>query len=92
MTELSHDGADLTETIRTVLADHGHLALDVRTLQPSENLYTAGLTSHAAINVMLAIEDATGIEFPDRLLQRSTFESIASIRNAVTEVQSGTVS
>jgi acyl carrier protein len=32
---------------------------------------------------MLALEDAFDIEFPDSLLRKSTFESVAEIRNAL---------
>lgn len=32
---------------------------------------------------MLALEDAYDFEFPDELLVKSTFESIAAIRNAL---------
>jgi acyl carrier protein len=45
------------------------------------------MTSHASVNVMLALEDAFDIEFPDRMLTRSVFESIASIRAALTELE-----
>jgi acyl carrier protein len=33
---------------------------------------------------MLALEDAFDFEFPDALLVKSTFESIAALRNALT--------
>ena len=36
---------------------------------------------------MLAIEDAFDIEFPDRMLKRSVFESIDAIAAALTELQ-----
>ncbi len=35
---------------------------------------------------MLALEDAFGVEFPERMLRKSTFESISSIRQAITEL------
>ena len=50
------------------------------------------MTSHASVNVMLALEDAFDIEFPDRMLKRSVFESIASIQAALSELQAETVS
>ena len=37
------------------------------------------MTSHASVNVMLALEDAFDVEFPDEMLKRSVFESVASI-------------
>ena len=36
---------------------------------------------------MLALEDAYDFEFPDELLVKSTFESIAAIRNALNYVR-----
>ena len=66
-------------TIRQVVAEHGRLAVDVATLVDHASLYAAGLTSHASVNVMLALEDAFEVEFPERYLRRSTFESIASL-------------
>ena len=35
---------------------------------------------------MLALEGKLGIEFPDRMLRRSVFESISSINAAVAEL------
>ena len=35
---------------------------------------------------MLALEDAFDVEFPDSMLRKSTFESIASITEALTEL------
>jgi acyl carrier protein len=44
------------------------------------------MTSQASVNVMLALEDAFDIEFPDRMLTRSVFESINSISAALSEL------
>ncbi len=78
--------ADMTDRIRTALADHGRLAVPVTTLGDADDLYQAGLTSHASVNLMLALEDAFGVEFPDRLLRRGTFASIDAIKAAVGEL------
>jgi len=59
----------------------------VATLADNADLYQAGMTSQASVNLMLALEDAFDIEFPDRMLKRSVFESIASIREALTELR-----
>ena len=37
------------------------------------------MTSHANVNVMLALEEAFDVEFPEATLRRSTFETIAAI-------------
>lgn len=76
----------MDDRIKAVLAEHGRLAADVDQLSADADLYQAGLTSHASVNVMLALEDAFDVEFPDRLLRKSTFESIAAIRDALHEL------
>jgi phosphopantetheinyl transferase (holo-ACP synthase)/acyl carrier protein len=75
------------EEIRRVLADHARLAVDPATLGDDTDLYEAGMTSHASVNVMLALEDAFDLEFPDRMLKRDVFESVDRIAAAVTELR-----
>ncbi|MDQ2724730.1 MAG: acyl carrier protein [Actinomycetota bacterium] len=53
------------------------------TVKASADLYRNGLSSHASVNVMLALEDAFDLEFPDRMLKKSTFESIDAIAGAL---------
>ncbi len=74
---------ELNELIRSVLTDHGRLSTDVDSLSDSADLHEAGLSSHATVAVMVAIEDALDIEFPDRMLNRRTFESIEALRASV---------
>jgi acyl carrier protein len=73
----------MTEDIRNVLKTHAHLRVDAETISPNADLFAAGMTSHASIGVMLALEEEFDIEFPDDMLKRSTFESISSIESAV---------
>ena len=65
--------------IRAILKEHARLAADVDTLADDGDLYQAGMTSHASVNVMLALEGTFDVEFPDRMLRRGVFESIADI-------------
>jgi len=81
----------MTDEIRQILRDHGRLREDVDSISPGSDLYQAGMTSHASVNVMLALEDHFDVEFPDRMLTRSVFESIASIEGAVTELRRAAV-
>ena len=69
--------------IRIILGEHGRLAKDAAGLTATDDLYQAGMSSHASVNVMLALEGEFDVEFPDHLLKRSVFESIASIRSAI---------
>lgn len=75
--------ANLTELIRTVLAEHGRLSVPIEHLTDSADLHEAGLSSHATVSVMVAIEDALDVEFPDRMLNRRTFETIAALTESV---------
>jgi acyl carrier protein len=77
------------ETIRLVLAEHGRLAMDPTSIDENTDLFDAGMTSHASVNVMLALEEAFDFEFPETMLKKSTFESIAAIRAGVLEVTGG---
>ena len=77
------------ETIRQVLVDHGRLAVPVETLAEDADLFSSGMTSHASVNVMLALEGEFDIEFPDRLLKRSVFQSVNNIAAAITELTAG---
>ncbi|HEY5229823.1 MAG TPA: acyl carrier protein [Galbitalea sp.] len=76
----------LGDPIREVLAQYGRLAVDVSTLDDRDDLYEAGLTSHASVNVMLGLEDSFDVEFPERLLRKTTFSSVAAIRDALHEL------
>lgn len=79
--------SNVTDTIRTLLAEHAKLGVDVATLSDTDDLYAAGMTSHASVTVMLACEDEWDIEFPQALLKKSTFGSIANIRDALAELE-----
>ena len=88
-TSLSKGGLtmpDVTERICAVLDAEGHLDLPAASLDADDNLFSRGLTSHATVSVMLALEDLFSIEFTDSMLNRATFTSIASIAAALDEL------
>lgn len=68
--------------VRRALADHGRLTVDAMDVASIADLYALGLTSHATVNVMLAVEDDLDVELPDAVLNRSTFATIESIAAA----------
>jgi phosphopantetheine--protein transferase-like protein len=85
-------GNDLVDDrIRKVIRAEARLGSDVDELPDDGDLYRAGMTSHASVNLMLALENEFDVEFPDVMLKRSVFESIASIRSALEELTSGAV-
>jgi acyl carrier protein len=74
---------DIPARIRKILMAHGRLSIDVADLKDDTDLYQAGLTSHASVSIMLALEGEFDIEFPDQMLSRGVFGSVATIRDAV---------
>jgi acyl carrier protein len=78
----------MRDRIRSVLRLHAQLAQPIDELSDDADLYRAGLTSHATVNVMLALEDEFEIEFPESLLLRRTFGSVRAIDEALSSVPS----
>lgn len=76
----------MKDKIRDVLRQHGRLSTDVTVLPDDGDLYEAGMTSHASVNVMLALEGEFDIEFPDRMLKRAVFQSVSAIHAAIEEL------
>ncbi|MGH9045960.1 MAG: acyl carrier protein [Acidimicrobiales bacterium] len=76
----------MTDRIREVLAAHARLPVDVAAIGDDDDLFQAGMTSHASVNVMLALEDAFDFEFPEALLRKSTFASIGALRQALDDL------
>lgn len=79
----------MKDTIREILQEVGGLGTPADALADDADLFAAGLTSFATVNVMLAIEDRFDLEFPDRLLRRDSFRSIAALAKVVAELQGG---
>jgi acyl carrier protein len=77
----------MTNRIRAILKEHTSLNIDPAALGDDSDLYQAGMSSHASVNVMLALEGEFEVEFPDRMLRRGVFQSIRSIRAALEELQ-----
>jgi acyl carrier protein len=76
----------VTNAIRDTIREYGRLACDVSDLGDTSNLYDAGLTSQGSVTLMLALEERFEIEFPDRMLRRGAFASIANIRAGLSEL------
>jgi acyl carrier protein len=79
----------ITSDIRAILREHARLAVDVDKIADDADLYQAGMTSHASVNLMLALEDKFEVEFPERMLRRRAFENVAAIRSAIEELTAG---
>ena len=77
----------MRDSIRDTLRQHARLSVDIDALTDEADLYQAGMTSHATVNVMLALEQTFDIEFPDQMLRRSVFESISSMHAALAQLR-----
>lgn len=78
----------MIETIRQLIAEHGRLPVAADTIRADQDLYAAGLTSFAAVQLMLAIEDRFDVEFPETMLNRRSFASMDSIAGCLTSLSS----
>jgi acyl carrier protein len=63
------------------------MPVDIATLDDDADLFQAGMTSHASVNVMLGLEAAFDVEFPDAMLKRSVFQSVSAIATALESLE-----
>ncbi|MBY2919654.1 acyl carrier protein [Rhizobium leguminosarum] len=73
----------MKKTIRDLVAKFGKLPGSIDQVADDADLYAAGLTSFASVQLMLGIEEAFDIDFPDNLLDRKSFASISAIATTV---------
>jgi acyl carrier protein len=64
--------------VREIIAANSRV-VDARQVPADADLYQLGLTSHASVNVMLAIEEEFDVEFPDEVLKKATFATLNNI-------------
>ncbi len=76
----------MEQRIRTILQDAKLLSQPLAFVQDDTDLFAAGLTSFGTVQLMLALEEAFDVEFPERMLSRKLFSSINSMCAALTEL------
>ncbi|XOV81706.1 MAG: acyl carrier protein [bacterium] len=76
----------MEQTVRELITRLGVLQ-NATTIGLDTDLYDAGMSSHASVKLMLGLEDAFDIEFPDEALERETFASIQSIVQTIQGIQ-----
>ena len=76
----------MMDQIRDIVARHGGLTVDVASLDETVDLYEAGMTSFASVDLMLGLEEAFDVEFPDSMLTRKTFATLRAIAEAVNKL------
>ena len=73
----------MKQKIRELLSKFGTLPVSVETLSDNADLYAAGLSSFASVQLMLGLEEAFDVEFPDQYLNRKSFASIDAINDTM---------
>lgn len=74
------------DEIRDIVVRHARVNAKAEEITPTTDLYAIGLSSLTTVHLMLALEDHFGVEFPNHLLSRKTFESLQSIAEAIEEL------
>jgi acyl carrier protein len=82
----------MDDRIRELIDKNARLAVSAASLADDADLYAAGMSSQASVNLMLALEDAFDLEFPDSMLTREVFSSVSAIRAALVKVGDAAVS
>jgi acyl carrier protein len=80
---------EIETSIRRIVGEHGRLEVDIASVTDDDDLYERGMTSHAVVNVMLELEDEMDFEFPDEMLKKHTFQTLANIRGALETIGVG---
>lgn len=69
--------------IRQILERNEELAPLLDQISEDDDLFDKGLSSFGSVQLMLALEERFGIEFPDHLLNRRSFSTIRNIRSTL---------
>ena len=73
----------MDDRIREIVGRVGRLPVPVSTLADDSDLHDAGLTSFGTVEVMLSLEEAFGVEFPEEMMTRARFSSSAAISDTL---------
>ena len=75
--------------LRKILLERGDLDISPDSLADDADLYDAGLSSLATVNLLMAVEAEFDIEIPDELLTRGLFQSIDTLALTICRLQAG---
>lgn len=74
------------DAVREVLAKVGRLPVDAHALADDDDLFRAGLSSQAAVEVVFTLEDRFGCEFPDEAISRDNLATVGRLATLVERV------
>lgn len=76
-------GKSVEADVREILRAKSGLGDSVLTMPASEDLWQQGMSSMASVAVMVALEEAFSVKFPQEKLRHATFGSITNIVTCV---------
>lgn len=76
----------MLDQIRDLIDRHAGLATPAAQLAVDADLFSAGMNNFDGVRLMMAIEDAFEIEFPERMFCRANFASIEAIALSIADV------
>jgi acyl carrier protein len=80
--------AAVDDILRDIISRHCNIAMPAAQIRDEDDLFDLGLSSFACVQLMIAVEECFGIEFPDALMHRSTFQSMAALGHHIQQLQS----
>lgn len=81
----------MMDKIRELIDQHAGLPQGAAEIGDDTDLYRLGMKSFASVQLMLALEEAFDIEFPEEMLNRATFRSASAIARAVESLSPGSL-
>lgn len=81
----------MNDRICDVIAATAKLTVPTAGIGDTDSLHALGLTPLTTVSLMLALEDAFDVEFPDNLLSAQIFSSVASIAAVLKTIRPGLI-
>lgn len=73
--------------VRRLVAGSGRVSVDLAKLGDHDDLFEAGMSSFAAVHLMLALEHRFAVHFPEPMIERRTFATLTAIHAAIGELR-----
>lgn len=78
---------DLEEQIIQLIKNGDVLPPKAVLVDSGSNLWESGMDSLASVRLLVQLEDAFVVEFPDELLTRDTFSSVRKLASVICELK-----
>lgn len=80
---MTEAGTTISDEVRRLIVEHGRLSVPMEQVGDDDDLFNAGMTSHATVGVMFALEDSFDVEFPEEMLNLNTFQTVSALTQAL---------